>query len=140
MRGLYLDCFSGISGDMFLGALVDVGVKLADLRKGLRKLPLSGYRITSAATTRARLGGTRVNVALTPGRQPHRGISEIQAIVSKSRLSRPVRDRALETLENLVDAEARVHRVPKQRVHLHEVGAVDAIVDIVGTMIGLEGN
>jgi uncharacterized protein (TIGR00299 family) protein len=138
MRGLYLDCFSGISGDMFLGALVDLGVTLPELRAGLRKLPVTGYRISAEPTTRAHLGGTRVTVALSGSRQPRRGIREIRAMIDKSRLSSAVRGRALEAFENLVDAESRVHRIPKQQVHLHEVGAVDAIVDIVGTMIGLE--
>ncbi len=138
MRGLYLDCFSGISGDMFLGALVDLGVKSTDLRAQLRKLPLTGYRISATSTSRARLGGTRVNVTLSARPQPRRGIREIRKLIEGSRLSSAVRERSLDTFEALVDAEARVHRVPRERVHLHEVGAVDAIVDIVGTMIGLE--
>jgi len=138
MRGLYLDCFSGISGDMFLGALVDLGVKGGDLRAQLRKLPVTGYRISATSTRRADLGGTRVNVVLSASRQPHRGIREIRRLIEKSRLSARVRERSLAAFEALVDAEARVHRMPRERVHLHEVGAVDAIVDIVGTMIGME--
>lgn len=138
MNGLYLDCFSGISGDMFLGVLVDLGVKSADLRSQLRKLPVTGYRISATSTSRAKLGGTRVNVVLSAGRQPHRGIVEIRRLIEKSRLSPSVRARSLEAFEALVDAEARVHRMPREKVHLHEVGAVDAIVDIVGTMIGME--
>jgi len=138
MKGLYLDCFSGISGDMFLGVLVDLGVKSADLRSQLRKLPVTGYRISATSTSRAKLGGTRVNVVLSASRQPRRGIGEIRRLIGKSRLSPTVRARSLETFEALVDAEARVHRMPREKVHLHEVGAVDAIVDIVGTMIGME--
>ncbi|HET6278942.1 MAG TPA: nickel pincer cofactor biosynthesis protein LarC [Candidatus Polarisedimenticolia bacterium] len=138
MRGLYLDCFSGISGDMFLGALVDLGVKGGDLRAQLRKLPVTGYRISATSTRRAHLGGTRVNVVLAASGQPHRGIREIRRLIDKSRLSARVRERSIAAFEALVDAEARVHRMPRERVHLHEVGAVDAIVDIVGTMIGME--
>ena len=138
MRGLYLDCFSGISGDMFLGALVDLGVGSGHLRSQLRKLPVTGYRLGATSTRRAHLGGTKVNVVLSTQRQPRRGIREIRRLIGESRLSPEVRERSLQAFEALVDAEARVHRVAPEKVHLHEVGAVDAIVDIVGTMIGLE--
>ena len=138
MRGLYLDCFSGISGDMFLGALVDLGVEPARLRSGLGKLPVRGYALSASRVRRAGLTGTKVEVELTRARQPERRLKDISRIVGKSGLSPEVRRRALEAFETLVAAEARVHRVPKERVHLHEVGAVDAIVDVVGTMIGLE--
>ena len=137
MRGLYLDCFAGISGDMFLGALVDLGVGLKELRSGLKHLPVDGYRISAKATTRSHLGGTKVDVEVTK-RQPGRGIREIERIVGKSRLSADVRSGAMRAFDALVNAEARVHRIRREKVHLHEVGAVDAIVDIVGTMIGLE--
>jgi hypothetical protein len=138
MRGLYLDCFSGISGDMLLGALVDLGVPIGRLRAGLAKLPVRGYAITARAASRSGLGGTKVDVELKPGRQPARGLAEIRRLIGRSALSDTVRSRALAAFEILVDAEARVHRIPKEKVHLHEVGAVDAIVDIVGAMIGLE--
>jgi pyridinium-3,5-bisthiocarboxylic acid mononucleotide nickel chelatase len=138
MRGLYFDCFSGISGDMLLGALVDLGVKTSHLRSELGKLPIDGYRLTSAPVTRAHLGGTKVDVALTARRQPERGIRQIGAILGRSKLSKEVRTRAMAAFDLLIDAEARVHRVPRVEVHLHELGAVDTIVDIVGSMIGLE--
>ncbi|MBI4169260.1 MAG: nickel pincer cofactor biosynthesis protein LarC [Acidobacteria bacterium] len=138
MRGLYLDCFSGISGDMLLGALVDLGVEAGYLRSQLRKLPLTGYRLSASRVTRARLRGTKVDVEIAARRAPQRGIREIRAVVERSRLSPTVRERAMAAFNALVDAEARVHRVPRERVHLHEAGATDAIVDIVGAMIGLE--
>jgi pyridinium-3,5-bisthiocarboxylic acid mononucleotide nickel chelatase len=138
MRGLYLDCFSGISGDMFLGALVDLGVEPARLRSGLGKLAVGGYTLSASRVHRAGLTGTKVEVELARARQPERRLRDISRIIGKSGLSPEVRRRALEVFETLVAAEARVHRVPKERVHLHEVGAVDAIVDIVGTMIGME--
>lgn len=137
MRGLYLDCFSGISGDMMLGALVDLGVPMAHMRERLGKLAVAGYRLSSRRVTRAHLTGTKFNVDVQR-KQPERGIDEITRILNRSRLSEKVRTRALEAFNVLVDAEARVHGVPRKRVHLHEVGAVDAIVDITGTMIGLE--
>lgn len=138
MRGLYLDCFSGISGDMLLGALVDLGVQATSLKAELRKLSLDGYRFTTAPVSRARLAGTKVEVELTERRQPERGIREIAAIVERSGLSKNVRTRAMAAFGLLIDAEARVHRVPRDKVHLHELGAVDTIVDIVGAMIALE--
>ncbi len=138
MRGLYLDCFSGISGDMLLGALVDLGVPLKRLRAGLAKLPVTGYTITARAESRSGLGGTKVDVNLKAGRQPARGLAEIKRIIGRSALPELVRARSLAAFEALVGAEAKVHRVTPQKVHLHEVGAVDAIVDIVGAMIGLE--
>jgi uncharacterized protein (TIGR00299 family) protein len=138
MRGLYLDCFSGISGDMFLGALVDLGVEPAHLRSQLKKLRVSGYQLSAARVNRSGLTGTKVDVKLTKTQQPERRLKDIARIVQGSRLSPAVRRRAMDAFETLVEAEARVHRVPKDRVHLHEVGAVDAIVDIVGAMIGLE--
>jgi uncharacterized protein (TIGR00299 family) protein len=137
MRGLYLDCFSGVSGDMMLGVLVDLGVEVSHLRRRLRTLPVRGWEIEARPARRARLGGTKVEVEVS-GRQPERGIADIRRIIGRSRLSEAVRSRSLKAFERLVKAEARVHRVPPAKVHLHEVGAVDAIVDIVGTMIGLE--
>jgi len=138
VRGLYLDCFSGISGDMFLGALVDLGVEPAWLRSRLRLLKVGGYTLTARRVTRSGLSGTKVDVEVAAGRQPERRLSDIARIVERSRLSPEVRRRAMAAFTVLVDAEARVHRISREKVHLHEVGAIDAIVDIVGTMIGLE--
>ncbi len=139
MRGLYLDCFSGISGDMLLGALVDLGVKASHLRAELKKLPVAGYTLSVSPVRRSGLAGTKVEVEVgSRSRQPRRGLREIRGMIEKSRLSPEVRGHAVKAFEALVAAEARVHRIPEREVHLHEVGAVDAIVDIVGAMIGLE--
>ncbi len=166
-RVLYLDCFSGISGDMFLGLSVDLGVPLSLLRRELSKLRLKGYSLSSRQVQRAGLWGTQVLVRiprsgprLRPGHEHdggfhahagghgadhshprgehQRGIGEIRRIIRGSRLDSRVKTRALKVFETLVEAEARVHRVPPARVHLHEVGAVDAIVDIVGACVCLE--
>ena len=154
-RVLYLDCFSGISGDMFLGMSVDLGVPFSHLKKELGKLRLRGYALASNRVLRGGLWGTRVEVRIPgprhskseehPSHIPfhtrhgdHRGLREIRKIVQASRLSRSIQRRALSVFETLVEAEARVHRIPAGRVHLHEVGAVDAIVDIVGASICLE--
>jgi len=138
MRGLYFDCFSGISGDMVLGALVDLGVEPAHLRSRLRKLRVGGYTLSASRVNRSGLAGTKVNVAIAPKRQEERRLKDIARIVERSGLSREVRRRSMEAFETLVEAEARVHRIQKDKVHLHEVGAIDAIVDVVGTMIGME--
>lgn len=138
MRGLYLDGFSGVSGDMLLGALVDLGVTIAHLRSELKKLPVRGFDISARQVERAHLAAVKVDVEVGRGRQPERNLREIRRIVQGARLSTEVRGRAMKAFERLARAEARVHRMPVDRVHLHEVGAVDAIVDVVGTMIGLE--
>src|SRR5258705_319984 len=138
MKGLYLDCFSGISGDMFLGALVDLGVGVAHLRRELAKLKIKGYSLSARRVTRSHLAGTKVEVRLASRRQPERGLRDIRRIIERSALAPSVKDHAVRAFDRLVRAEARVHRIPAERVHLHEVGAVDAIVDIVGAMIGLE--
>lgn len=137
MRGLYLDGFSGLSGDMMLGALVDLGVDAKDLRRTLRRLPLKDWDLRARRVERAHLAAVKVDVT-AGGRQPERRLADIRRIVERARFSDGVTERALRAFERLVRAEAKVHRMPVERVHLHEVGAVDAIVDVVGTMVGLE--
>ncbi|MEE9219358.1 MAG: nickel pincer cofactor biosynthesis protein LarC [Acidobacteriota bacterium] len=129
-KTLYLDCFGGLSGDMFTAALLDLGVPLARLKRILDGLPLRGYRVRSAPCTRAGLAARRFVVETQP-EHTHRGLREITRILKRATIPDPVRRQALEVVRRLVNAEARVHRIPAQRVHLHEVGAVDAIVDIV---------
>jgi uncharacterized protein (DUF111 family) len=125
-RVLYLDCFSGISGDMFLGLSVDLGVSLATLKRQLARLPLKGYSLSSRRVARSGLWGTQVEVRTSPGRgeshphahgERHRGITEIRKIVNAGGLPERARSRALRAFETLVDAEARVHRVPAREIH-----------------------
>lgn len=137
MKTLYLDTFSGISGDMMLGLLADLGVDLAAVEAELATLPVAGYRLEKRSETRHGIGGTRVEV-ICEGQQPTRTWAEIDAMLAAASLGVPARDRARRIFRRLGDAEAKVHRVPLDQVHFHEVGAVDAIVDIVGTAIGLE--
>ncbi len=138
MRIGYLDCFSGASGDMMLGALVDAGVEPSDLERDLGLLGIDGYALCIYPVMRAGLGGTRVEVRLEEGRPPHRTLADIMRVLEASRLSPKVREQAAAVFERLARAEARVHRQPVERVHFHEVGAVDAIVDVVGTVAGVE--
>jgi uncharacterized protein (TIGR00299 family) protein len=137
VRILYLDCFSGIAGDMLLGALIDLGVDPGSLRRKLSALPLRGYSISTRRTTRQGIGGTKFDVKVGRGHAP-RGWKEIREILGGANLEKLVREDALRVFRRLIEAEARVHRLPVARVHLHEVGAVDAIVDIVGSVIALK--
>ena len=143
-RVAYLDCASGASGDMLLGALVDLGLGLDELRAELRKLPLGGFRLESQRVHRAGLHATKVDVIVEhehvqPHGHPHaeRGLAQILEILEGSALERGVRERAAALFRRLAEAEAAVHGVPVAEVHFHEVGAVDAIVDVVGGCYGL---
>jgi len=136
MTTLYLDTFSGISGDMTLGLLVDLGIDLDNLQTELGKLPVKGYRLEQRQEKRHGIAGTRIEVICDDG-QPSRTWSEIDTMIAKSSLTVPVKDTARRVFRCLGEAEAYVHRVDLDEVHFHEVGAVDAIVDIVGSAIGL---
>ena len=133
----YLDCFSGISGDMLLGALVDSGASLEALRAELSSLPLEGYRLTAERVTRAGVTATKVDVVLDDAPQPHRRLADVLAIVDESRLPAADKDAVSRIFRRLADAEARVHGTTPEEVHFHEVGAVDAVVDVAGAVVGL---
>ena len=132
----YLDCFSGISGDMLLGALLDAGLSLEDLRADLASLPVAGYAITAAKVTKAGIAGTQVSVEVQD-QQPPRGLHDILAIINASSLAEETRDTSRRIFARLAEAEASVHDRPVEEIHFHEVGAVDAIVDVVGACCGL---
>ena len=139
MRTAYFDCYSGVSGDMVLGALVDCGISLDALRQGLGRLPLSGYRLEAREVKRAGLRGMKVDVILAEASQPEeRTLAEIGHIIEGSLLSERVKQSSKEVFHRLTRAEASVHGSSIDEAHLHEVGAVDAMVDVVGAMIGLE--
>ena len=137
MKQAYLDCFSGISGDMFVGALLDVGLPLERLFADLKKIPLGFYEFKRTRALRGHLVGTRVEIRV-PGKQPSRKLRDIEALIRDSELSAGVKERALKVFSRLAEAEGKLHNMPPEQVHFHEVGAVDAILDIVGTCIGLE--
>jgi uncharacterized protein (TIGR00299 family) protein len=133
----YFDCFSGISGNMVLGALLDCGVDPDSLRAELAKLKVGGYRLEIREAAKAGLRGLLVEIPVK-AKQPPRHLSEIEEIIQSAALPERVRERSLSVFQNLARAEAKVHGEPVEKVHFHEVGAVDALVDIVGTAIGLE--
>jgi pyridinium-3,5-bisthiocarboxylic acid mononucleotide nickel chelatase len=138
MRIAYFDCFAGASGDMILGALLDAGLALDRLRDALGRLPLAGFSVDVRPAVKQGLGGSQALVRVDrSGRQPHRGLEDIRAIIAASGLEDVVKDRSLAIFQRLAQAEAAVHRVPPEAVHFHEVGALDAIVDIVGAVAGL---
>jgi pyridinium-3,5-bisthiocarboxylic acid mononucleotide nickel chelatase len=134
----YFDCFSGISGDMTLGALVDAGLPIEVLRSELAKLGLPGYALSSEKVRRSGLSATKVQVILDEKVQPARHLSDIQKIINGSFLSPAVKQKSLSIFQRLAEVEAKVHGTTPEKVHFHEVGAVDALVDIVGSVIGLE--
>jgi len=136
MKTLYLDTFSGISGDMMLGLLVDLGVDLNAIKEELAKLPVSGYKLEQLNEKRHGIGGTRVKV-LCEDNQPERTWTNIDTMLASSPLNDSVKSMARRIFKHIGDAEAHVHQVDLNDVHFHEVGAVDAIVDIVGSAIGL---
>ena len=138
MTTAYFDCFSGISGDMTMGALVDAGVSIDALRKELAKLNLSGYEITAEKVLRSGLSATKVHVKLDDKPQSARHLADIRKIIEASNLSGTIKQKSIRIFERLAEAEAKVHGTTPDKVHFHEVGAVDAIVDIVGSIIGLE--
>jgi uncharacterized protein (TIGR00299 family) protein len=160
MKLAYFDCPSGAAGDMILGALVDAGVPFATLERELGGLGLAGYRMECSEVMKAGFRATKVHVHLdgyeegpgyfrrlptSEGHEPHsrrgeaghRGLAEILDIVERSRLAPEVRDMASRVFRRLAEAEARVHGTTPERVQFHDVGAIDAIVDVTGSCLGL---
>ena len=134
----YLDCHSGISGNMFLGAMLDAGLSLDILKASLAKLPITGYQLLAEPFTDKGIRGTHFDVVLMDQEQPHRRLSDIAHILHTSALAPKIRDPALAIFQRLAEAEAHVHGSTIEEVHFHEVGAVDAIVDIAGAAIAVD--
>jgi len=137
MKLAYFDCFSGISGDMTLGAVVDSGCPLERLREGLQGLQVPGWSISAEKVWKNGMAATFVRVT-AEDQTKHRCLSAILEILDKSSLTEPVKKNSSAIFRKLGEAEAAVHDVALDRIHFHEVGAVDAMVDIVGACIGFE--
>jgi uncharacterized protein (TIGR00299 family) protein len=133
----WLDLSAGASGDMLLGALVDAGVPLDVPAAAVAALPVEEIRLVAEPTTRHGLGATRVHVH-APESSEHRTWTDVRALLAEAELAPAVRNGALAVFERLAVAEGRVHRVPPAEVHFHEVGALDALADIVGVVAGFE--
>mgnify|MGYP000873186500 CR=1 FL=1 len=139
MKIAYFDCFAGISGDMTLGALIDAGADPDRLRQGLAGLGVAGYRIEVGKRMIGPISATDVRVLLDPLHGPHeRRLQDILGIVRAAELSGAVKRTAEDIFRRLAEAEGRVHGRSPEEVHFHEVGAIDAIVDIVGSALCLE--
>lgn len=136
-RVAYLDCASGAAGDMLLGALVDLGLPLPSLQAELAKLRLDGYHLEARKVHRAGLHATKVEVVVAERKHAHRGLGEILDLIEGSALDGDVKARSSALFRRLAEAEAAAHGIRADEVHFHEVGAVDAIVDVVGGVIGL---
>jgi uncharacterized protein (TIGR00299 family) protein len=136
MRIAFFDPFSGASGDMILGALIDAGLSVNALRGELSKLNLAGYSLTAEPTSQHGIGGTRVTVTAQED-GVSRDWATIRDLLLASALDEPVRDRTIAIFQRLAEAEAKVHGSTIDHIHFHEVGGIDAIVDIAGASIGL---
>jgi uncharacterized protein (TIGR00299 family) protein len=137
MRLAYLDCSSGISGDMFLAACLDAGLDSQALKTELVRLPLGPYDFKVERVRRGSLAGTHVEIT-APEAQPYRHLAPIEQMIASSTLAARVKERSRAIFRRLSEAEALLHDEPIERVHFHEVGAVDAILDIVGACVALE--
>src|SRR4051794_3056883 len=133
----WLDLSAGASGDMLLGALVDAGVPLDVPAAAVAALPVERVRLITEQTSRHGLGATRVHVHSPPSSE-HRTWADVRCLLAEAGLAPAVRDGALAVFERLAIAEGRVHRVSPDEVHFHEVGALDALADVVGVVAGFE--
>lgn len=135
---LYTDCFSGISGDMFIGALLNAGLPFDTLREGLKLLDLEGYEL-SASPAKSTIAATLFSVRDHRDKNhPHRNLQSIVKIIESSRLAPHIVQQAVQIFTTLARAEATVHGTTVEAIHFHEVGAVDSIIDVVGAAIGLD--
>lgn len=135
MRVLCYDCFSGISGDMNLGAMLDLGIEESYLKSELDKLNLRGWEIKVEKAQRHGIHGTKVTVKQTMHEHAHRHLSDIEKIIDGSSLGGDVKELSMKIFRKIAVAEAKVHGIPVEEVHFHEVGAIDSIVDITGAAI-----
>ena len=148
MKTAYLDCFSGLSGDMFLGSLLDAGLSFDQLKQCLQTLPFHGYELELRRETRNQISGSRFVVRLDEAHNKkighknsdheNRGLKDIREVIDQGDLTDSVKKTSMEIFESLARVEGYIHNLPPDQVHFHEVGAVDSIIDIVGTVYALE--
>ncbi|HEX5483674.1 MAG TPA: nickel pincer cofactor biosynthesis protein LarC [Terriglobia bacterium] len=136
-RIAYLDGSSGISGDMFLAALLDAGLPEESLLAELQKIPAGTYEFKTSRVMRSGLAANRVEIVI-PAKQPERHLHHIESLINQSTLSQTVKEKSLAVFRRLAEVEGKLHGKPPGSVHFHEVGAVDAILDITGACVGLE--
>ena len=139
MRILYYDCFAGISGDMNLGAMIDLGVDPDYLKAELQKLNIEGFHLEIQKDIRRGVSGTKATVVIeNPDNEKHRHLRHVEELINQSSLSPEVKFLSLKIFDLIAVAEGKVHNISKERVHFHEVGALDSIADIVGAAICLD--
>ncbi|MDA3931027.1 MAG: nickel pincer cofactor biosynthesis protein LarC [Prolixibacteraceae bacterium] len=139
MRILYYDCFAGISGDMNLGAMIDLGIDPEILKAELEKLNIDGFHLAVEKDIRRGISGTKATVVIeNQDNEKHRHLRHVEEIVNGSTLSERVKTTSLDIFRRIAEAEAKVHNIEIQKVHFHEVGALDSIADIVGAAICLD--
>ena len=139
MKIAYFDCFSGASGNMILGSLIDAGLDVKKLKSELKKLKITGYDLRIRRVKKNGISSTYLDVSVkTRCSASHRGLSDITRLITRSSLSKDVKERSVAIFTRLAKAEAKVHGTGIEKIHFHEVGAVDAIVDIVGAVIALD--
>jgi pyridinium-3,5-bisthiocarboxylic acid mononucleotide nickel chelatase len=137
MKTAYLDAFSGLSGDMIVGAILDCGADFGEFERAIKSMPLTGYRLSTRRKTVSGISALKFDVTVTEP-QPERHFGEIRTLIDASPLAATIRQRAISIFEVLAQAEAKIHDTTPDHVHFHEVGAVDSIIDIVGTSWGLD--
>ena len=141
IRAAYFDCYSGISGDMILGALIDLGIKLKDIEVNLKKIDLKGYKLEKKCVQRNGIAGTQIQVISKLNNNtshPHRKFSHIKEIISSSELPSIVKNNSIEIFKRIAKVEAQIHKTTIENIHFHEIGGIDSIVDIVGCVWAIE--
>ncbi len=138
MKTAYIDCFSGISGDMFIGALLDAGLPFEDLQKAIGTLPFDGYSIKSEKVMKNGLCATGFLVHTHEHHHVHRNLTDIEKIINEGCLKDNVKQTSLRIFRAIAEAEGEIHNHPPEKVHFHEVGAIDSIIDIVGAAFGMD--
>jgi uncharacterized protein (TIGR00299 family) protein len=137
MKIIYFDLFNGVSGDMILGALFDAGLPYSIWKREIDKLNLSGYEIEIVKKEKKHISGIDFNIKIFDKKTERRGVELIE-IVEKSSLSNWVKEKSIEVLNKLINAESKIHNENRDNVHLHEIGGLDTIIDIVGSLLGIE--
>ena len=137
MKIAYFDCFSGVSGDMILGALIDAGLDIRELESELGMLKMSGYKIKAEKTARKGISGTKFSVDVTE-QNTERKLKDIVEIVDQSDLDDNIKDLSKKTFEELAMVEAKIHGKSIEEIHLHEVAGLDSIIDVIGSLIGIK--
>ncbi len=138
MKVAYFDCFSGASGDMILGAMIDAGLSPKTLREELEKLRVPGLHLKTKKVLRAGVAGTQVIVERKNERRVHRNLKEMLSIIDRSRLDPKVKEKSKVIFQKIATAEAKIHRISIDEVHFHELGGLDSVVDIVGSILGIQ--